>query len=358
MRRLAAAVLPVVLAVCADAWPVLSGARATPVGACYPDHRQSGLWWLSPALPVIADAGARPAISLTQYRYLGTRATGDQGAFWGRSVLQAAVRFPGGSERAARARAALGGRATVQLVRPTRLTAEVVFAPVEGEGSGRALGSASTVEPGTAGEGGGSTWEERAFALSLSPESTRVVWEAFERGAVALSISVVAAAPAFPMPPDGERAAVTPAEVPLAVGSVPVTIDPATYPDFARQLDLDATLSAGYTFLEVACLDLGEDATAFADLAVVLVGVTARAVNGDAVTEELRFDARSPSQQVVSFDRAVRLDAGYTVSVHRVYASGRRDTEAPRHVEAGSGFLDVSTRRPGDRAAPDPRLYY
>jgi hypothetical protein len=116
-------------------------------------------------------------------------------------------------------------------------------------------------------------------------------------------------------------------------------------------------MAAGYTFLDVACADFTEDA-AFRDLAVVLVTVSAKAVNGDTLRHEVRFDPSAPTQQGVQFDRAVRLDAGYDVVVHRIFASGRDEAESPRHVDSWTGFFNASSAGSTEPSGLDPRLLY
>ena len=354
---IALAAVPLLAAGVAGAWPVLAGGRRTPAGACYPDHRAPSLWWLAPASPVLRESAGVPAVSFTEYRYSGTRATGDRGTFWGRGLLQFTLVFPENGPRLAQARAALGPGARVEAVLPTAVTAEVVFAPTAGDGGARSLGTTQAAAP-PAGDGGPvGSWEERSFALALPPESVRLVAEAFARGAVVLSVNVAAAAPAFAMPPPAGQQQAAPPPATLTVDAVPVTLDPGRQPQAMRTLELDATMAAGYTFLEVGCSDFVAG-TALADLAVVLVRVRARAVNGEEIGEELRFAAGAPEVQGVRFDRAVRLDAGYVVEVHRVSASGGVSADPPREVKVWTGFLDVSLRDAGGEERLDARLLY
>jgi hypothetical protein len=338
----------------AHAWPVLAGGKATPAGACYPDHRDPRLWWLAPPAPVVKQVGGQPAVTFTRFGYSGTKATADQGKFWGRGLLQFALAFPESAARLAQARAFLGARTRVEPITPAVVEAEVVCAATELPGGQVDLGSAGSREATAA---SGAAWEERSFSLSVPPHATQLLWEAFSRGAIALSVNVSAASPALPMPPEKNEEVPAPPPATVMVASVPVTLDPARNAAAFKELVLDATMAAGYTFLEVACNVFAEGA-AFSDLAVVVVTVAATAVNGDALAQDVRFDASAPPVQGVRFDRAVRLDRGYRVVVHRIYASGRDETEAPRSAEVWTGFFNASRIREGAAPELDPRLLY
>jgi hypothetical protein len=340
----------------AQAWPVLARGKATAVGACYPDHRIAALWWLAPPAPVVKVVEGQPAVSFTQFRYSGTRATHDQGTFWGRSLLQFTLIFPESGPRLAQARTVLPPGARVEPIAPAVVEAQVVCAAADSPtaavdaGTARSAAGAQTPVRATA-------WEERSFSLSIPPQTTRLHWEAFERGAIIVSVNVSAAAPALAVPPETGQEPPTPGPLPLMVHSVAVTIDPRRNPGALKTLELDATMAAGYTFLDVAFADFTEG-TAFRDLAVVLVTVSAKAVNGDTLRQEVRFDSSTPAQQGVQFDRAVRLDAGYDVVVHRVFATGRAEVEPSRHVEAWTGFFNASSTGSPEPSGLDPRLLY
>jgi len=340
----------------AQAWPVLARGKATPAGACYPDHRIAALWWLAPPPPVVKVVEGQPAVSFTQFRYSGTRATRDQGTFWGRSLLQFTLIFPESGPRLAQARAALPPGARVEPIAPAVVEAQVVCAaadsPTAAVDAGTARSAAGGQTPARA-----AAWEERSFSLSIPPQTTRLLWEAFERGAIIVSVNVSAAAPALAMPPEKGQEPPAPAPLPLMVHSVAVTVDPHRNPGALKTLELDATMAAGYTFLDVAYANFTEG-TAFRDLAVVLVTVSAKAVNGDTLRREVRFDSSAPAQQGVQFDRAVRLDAGYDVVVHRIFASGRAEVEPPRHVDAWTGFFNASSTGSPEPSGLDPRLLY
>ena len=355
-RALLAAALLALALPPANAWPVLAGGKATPAGACYPDHRDPRLWWLAPPAPVVKQVEGQPAVTFTRYRYAGTKATADQGAFWGRGLLQFTLAFPEGAARLAQARAFLGTGARVEPMTPAVVEAEVVCAATELPGGQVDLGTTSSREGGVE-RTTAAAWEERSFSLSVPPHATQLLSEAFSRGAIALSVNVSAAAPVLAMPPEKNEEVSAPPPATVMVASVPVTLDPVRNATAFKELELDATMAAGYTFLEVACNDFAEG-TAFSDLAVVVVTVTATAVNGDALSQDVRFDAAAPSVQGVRFDRAVRLDRGYRVVVHRIYASGKDESEAARPAEVWTGFFNASRTQEGAAPELDPRLLY
>jgi hypothetical protein len=334
----------------ADAWPVLGEGRATPGGYCYPDHELQRVWWVAPTTVGVKEVNGLPAIELTSYRYQGSRATDDSSRFFGGTLLQFSLAFESMADRLEAARRSLGGGAEVRPLAPATVEAEVVFAGIDPVARQAVAG-----EPGLSGP---AAWQERSFSLGLSPEETEAVRRAWDDGAVILSVNVTASALAYHARPAAEiDPAPEPELLPVLVDAVPVTVDRQRQPGAIRVLELDATMPAGYTALDLGCAELSS-AGGFTDLARVLVDVEATAVNGDRIRQQLRFDEGSPPVQNLRFDRAVRLDEGYRLRVLRTFASGATETAVDRRIEVWQGFVDVCSR-PADKAEVlDPRLLY
>lgn len=336
-------------AVPADAWPVLGEGRATPGGYCYPDHELQRVWWLAPTTVGVKEVDGLPAVELTTYRYQGSRATDDSGRFYGGTLLQFSLAFEAMAGRLEAARRSLGGGVEVRPLAPATVEAEVVFAginPVAREAAEQPL------TPGAAG------WQERSFSLGLSPQETEAVQHAWDNGAVILSVNVTASVLAYTARPDGEiDASPEPELLPVLVDAIPVTVDRERQPGAIHVLELDATMPAGYTALDLGCAELSV-AGGFTDLARVLVDVEAAAVNGDRIRQKVRFDEDSSPVQNLRFDRAVQLDEGYRLRVLRTFASGATETAVDRRIEVWQGFVDVCSRPADEAEVLDPRLLY
>lgn len=334
----------------ADAWPVLAEGRATPGGYCYPDHELQRVWWLVPTTVGVKEVGGLPAVELTTYRYQGSRATVDSDRFYGGTLLQFALAFEAMADRLEAARQSLGGGVEVRPLAPATVEAEVVFA-----GINSVAREAEAEQPLAQGVAG---WQERAFSLGLSPEETEAVRHAWDDGAVILSVNVTASVLAYHARPATDIGpAPEPELLPVLVDAIPVTVDRERQPEAIRVLELDATMPAGYTALDLGCAELSV-AGGFTDLARVLVDVEATAVNGDRIRQQIRFDEGSPPLQNLHFDRAIKLDEGYRLRVLRTFASGASETAVDRRIEVWQGFVDVCSRPADEAVLLDPRLLY
>ncbi len=346
MSRRLAALLAVVWACLASAAPVLDQGRRTAAGWCYPDHEDRRVWWLPPPAPVLMMAGDRPGVDFTVFNYQGTRATVDADQAWTGAMLQFTVVMPEATEAAAAARRILGTAVDLRTMPAAGIEAEVVFAGVNSARSAAVAGWEET----TVG-----AWRERSFAISLTPEETAVVHDAWEAGSVVLSVNTAVSAYAFATRPDEDDAAAD--RTVVTVDSVPVTVDTRRHPEVFRVLELDATMPLAYTSVELGCSEL-TDGYGLSDLAQVIAVVEAEAVNGDVIAKELRFTSRSAPTLEIRFDRAVRLDHGYRLRVVRVYATGRTEEAPPRRIDVWQGFEDICSAPSDERIGPDPRLLY
>ncbi|PWB73317.1 MAG: hypothetical protein C3F15_09835 [Holophagae bacterium] len=345
--------LLVVAATPIAAWPVLSEGRETAVGWCYPDHEKPQLWWLSPDAVDVKTDGGHPAVHLTVFSYLGVRETGDIGRSKTGAVLQFTLVLPSAAGRLAEAERLLGSRAEVRPLVPEQIDAEVVFAGVTSprhatETETQTEAEGDTSEPGA--------WTERRFALRLTPEETAVVADAWEHGSVILSVNLVASATALAARPSRGQEP-EPGLTPILTDAIPITIDPAADYSAVRVLELDATMPAAYTSLELGCAELASSGS-LSDLSRVIAVVGAEAMNGDTIDQEVRFSSGSPPVQVARFDRAVRLEHGYRLRIARVYATGAVEEEPARRVEVWQGFIDICSVAAGGVTGLDPRLLY
>jgi hypothetical protein len=342
---LAAALL---VAVPAGAWPVLTEGRQTPAGWCYPDHEDRDLWWLFPSTAQVTTDDGRPDIHLTIYNYIGTREMGDLGEYRSGAILQFSLSFPDPASRIARAGGSLPAGSRVRPFNPEFMEAEVVFAGINSPRQATPEGNSGSEASGA--------WTERHFALGLTPGETVAVTESWQDGSIIISVNLVASGRVCPTRPT-DRFEVTPELVPILADSVPIVLDASMYSESVRVVELDATMPAGYTNLEIGCTELAA-ARGYSDLARVIVIIEAEAMNGDIINTQIRFTPESAPTQVARFNRAVRLDRGYVLRVARVYATGRLEEDPPRRIDVSQGFEDVCATKGARPEALDPRMLY
>jgi hypothetical protein len=273
-------------------------------------------------------------------------------------VLSFDVRFAPAPEAVAAAHALLGRGRGAAVLRPLAL--ERVEAVVLYAGPGEV--AAGELPPG-AWEGQGAVWSERSYVVGLEPASAQLLWEAYQRGGLAVSLSYGLVAKGLRARPAaaalGHAAeAAAPESLTFAGGALPIHVAPQECPACFQSTDLDAEIPAGYTFLDVYCHDF-QSAAAPLDLGLVIVEVRAEAVSGDRPVEEARFRRADSGHAPIHFRFAVRLERGYEYRVSRVFDDGRVEGGDWARVAGWNGVLDVTRQAPAERrAALDARMLY
>lgn len=343
----------------AGAWPIASEAEDVAGLRCYPDHEDASLWWYLPARLELVETDEGPAFHFERYSYTGRSATGDAGTVWWKGVLSVRVRFHTPPSELAAARRLLEQR------RRRRIALE----PLPVEGVDAVLLYASAAPDGPSGdlheggfEGDGERWDERTFALGLSPETTQLLWDAFAGDGLAMSLAYSLDGRALSHRPardpfGGEDEEVEPQLVTLRGDALPIRVSPESCPSCFASTELDARIANEYPFLEARCYDF-VSGVAPEDLGLVIVEVRAQAVTGDPLFERVRFAPGGATLLPIHFQLAVSLDAGYDYRVVRVYEDGQTQAGAWTEVAAWSGILDVSEYRERSARRLDPRQLY
>jgi len=348
--RLALAALALLAATPARAWPVLAEVRTVGGLRCFPDHADPARWWYLSDRLELAERDGAPAFSLVRVRYLGSATTGDTDRFWARATLALEVRFATAAQAVPAARA--------ELARTLRRTISLEPLPLEGlEAVVHYAGAADVSGTLDGARSTGSTWERRSFAIGLEPVEAQIVWDAFHREGLALSVAWNASARVLATRP-ADRTAPVPDPAPLAVagGALAVAVSPASCPECFDSVELDAGLPAEYPYLEVACFDFRSPDTP-SDLGLVQVEVRADSVGAGRLTERVRFLPDGDPRMDVHFRLPVRLDRGFDYRVSRAFADGRVEADAWQERVGWSAILDV-TRYRSATAALDPRRLY
>ena len=346
--------------------PVVDEMRTVEAFRCFPDHEDPAVWWFLPQRLQLASHDAGPGFSFLRYRYKGSAASGDTEEFWSRGVLTFEVSFTNDARRRTLAKSALerltGRAVTLRRLPIQRIESVLVYAGAlaDDDSSSSAGGS---IEGGEWEHGEGA-WDQRVFTVGLDSGTSDLLWDSFQRGSLALSLSysLIGQALASRPPADGgadDSKEVRAEQHALVADSLAVRVSPEQCAGCFRLIDLDAKIPADYPFLEVACHDF-EAGELASDLELVQVRVRALAVNGDRPIEQVEFAAGDGSTKMpVKFPFAVDLEAGYDYQVIREYSDGS-EPEPWVTVSSWTGRLDV-TRYPtgGPKASGlDPRRLY
>lgn len=358
------------------ALPLLSDARQVAGVTLFPDLTQGSLFYYSPrGLRLQTDVEGRPDLEFLQVRYVGTRAAGDQGETLFRSLLALGVEMesPEQPELDA-ARRELEGRLDRRIeLRPLpvgRVEAVLLYSDLGGQDGAQG----ETVLPGGHFEatdehgksGAASYWRKRRFNVRLDTHSAQLLWQAFHRGQVALSLAYAFLAPGS-VADDSAHLSGTPEMVAelerrlaprgeanggdsgpelhvVTSGATSVSVDAERWPDLLRQLDLNEQMPPGYALLDVYCYDFRDGLRP--ELDVKKVEVEANGVSGALVRQEVIFERRQPDLygQSLRFPFAVRMDSAYRYRVSEIARSGNLIRGEWVEVGSWAGLLDVTSR--------------
>ena len=335
----------------------------------YPDSREPDKFYYAPAGVEMKSVEGEPSFSFMRFRYIGSAATGDSGAFRGKALLTFTIRLDTQPDNLEVVEAELHRR----LGHSVRLY-PLPIVDVESDLVYSALGGGdSKTESGILGggywgraeeENTGEVWNERTYYISADPLTADMLWQAYHNGTVLLSLNVAVESRGVKERPQGSVAGGETVTRTVFADAVPVSISPQRYPRLFVDYEIDAEMPAGYTFLDVYCYDFQEENRP-EDLLAVDVEVRGRAMNGDLLVERIRFSVEEPEvfKRQVHFRYAVSLDSGYEYRIVRTYGTTGREIGAWEKVSDWSGICDVTTVQrtagsPRDARPLDPRMLY
>lgn len=374
----------IALAIClgaaarASATPVLGEPLAAGPLRVYADDADPATFYYPPGPLQVAEApGGGPDLRFLQLWYVGTDATGDAGRFVARSILsirveQAAV--PAAALAAARAALPAGAKLRALPLRRTGTT--LVWNPLRDADPARPLGDADAsrrLGDGRLEEGdGGGTLAERLFVLTPDAETSQLLWDALQRGRVALSLGwtylaagvergrgVLTATPGVVPADAAGPGPVAPSSEPavhvVGSGAQAIEVAPDRLAGRLRRIDLNQQLPPGFAALEVRCYDF--DNALRPDLARKSVEVKATAVGGRTVQRAVTFRADAPGDAVRSlrFPEAVRLDRPFQWRTVEISQAGEVVASAWASRADWIPILDVTSPPEARPRLPDPR---
>ena len=213
----------------------------------------------------------------------------------------------------------------------------------------------------------GETWTERVFVLGPDPHSSQLLWDALQRGGVALSFGwthwaegvdrprvEVTGTPGV-VPADAARpASSAPSARVAGSGAVPLEVDARRFPDRFRRVDLNQGLPPGFAVLEVRCYDF--DNALRPDLARKAVELRAAGVRGRVVLQAVTFRPQTPHVAVatVRFPQAVRLDRPFQWRTVEVTTAGEVRTSPWAERSDWISLLDATSPPEARPVLPSP----
>ncbi|MBN1918315.1 MAG: hypothetical protein JW889_10420 [Verrucomicrobia bacterium] len=369
-------VLVVLVCAQAAALPLLTQRETIEGLVIYPDEKDSTVYYYVPGEVRLAMTDGTPQFSFRRMRYTGTRLLGDQGTFRGRGDISFTVVFapPGDAVRKAQDMLKrLRSRRAVLLPIPVEsIEAELVYTIIEGDEAQRGerlatgLWAEPPKEPPKEGPSAGQ-WGSKSFDIALNPRTTQVMWEAYEKGGVLLSLNYAVIARGVSdlnvLPAEAQRrldalrrqaeaegaAYEEPAEIVLEqiartvrADALQIRVSPTEHEACFTSVDIDAEMPAGYVFLDVYCYDFQNDPQSA--VAKKRVEIRGHGIAGGRPKVKVEFNRGRPSETVhgVRFDLAVDLDRGFDYRIVEFDDDGNVTAGDWIAVPQWSGMLDVS----------------
>ena len=365
----ASALIAISIAIVATAQPMLARGRgAAPLTVVYPDAVHASLFYYPPGKLRIAsdpsDASA-PDLRFLQMIYSGTEATRDSGTFVARSILSFRVVLdpiaPADLNAAMRS---LPNGARLKPLPVDRMETTLVWTPLTDDTTTttapQSLGNARTQETENASTPrGDGIWTERIFTLNPDPASSQILWDAFHRGRVLLSLSCTFFTRGDDRPAEGitngniDAAANVNVEssephlviAPVHSDTIEITTDATLHRDHFRRIDINNGVPPAYAALDIRCYDFNNALRP--ELARKTVDVRAEGVTGKVVTRSVTFRASSADidSAALRFPVAVRLDHPFSSRVTETLRDG--SVHAGEWTSGGdwARLLDVTTVR-------------
>ena len=345
------------------------------------DHTVSNLFYYAPrGLTLARETQDCPQLRFRQMRYTGSHATGDQGVVRHTSILQFKVVLTDPTQDSlAFVRQNLATRSGEIVLVPIPIQsmitslAYVSLDTVSDEQSNSTVlngyGHFEQEDPST-GSSNGSVWRENSYTLRLDNYTSQLMWEAFTRGAVPLSVGFVAISAVFDGQPlsfeltgEGEMVSdlreklseiveryqnTTLVFRPVVASALSVTCDTTLCPDLMTRREIDAQVPPDYPILEVRCYDFYDKLRT--DLFAKIVTFKTLTVAGDTVWLEHTFGAEDANVYAknVSFDVAIDMRKPLFYQVTEISFEEAPTVTDWIEAESWHKLIDITTDNIGD----------
>lgn len=347
----------------------------------YQDDARPNRWYVAPAeLAVATDADGKPDFHFLDMRYMGTAATGDQGAFSTKSLVTFRVKLPrAAADDLTRAAKELGAPGPPVEIRPfpiRRIETALIYVAIGSPDTTALPPGRFESADGASAPTGDSYWAERVYTMGLDSNTAQAFRAALEKGQVYLSLGYAFVGPALASdwgaaqvtgtsalanelkkslagggvsPASGSPDSAAADSVRLHVvraGAIEIGLDTKRYPDLMRRVDLNDRAPPGYAALDVYCYDFNNAIRP--DLAEKQVEIDAEGVTGKRIKLSTSFTASQPDLYScgIRFPVAVRLDRPYRYRVHEIQNDGYERAGPWRENATWSRILDVTSAPP------------
>jgi hypothetical protein len=286
----------------------------------YQDNKNSSVWYLSPARPVLNTREDKsPDYGLSIYRYLGRKGTGDSGSYWLKGVLTFGFDRSQGPGLSGKIRKTLKSKG----IKSPRLKSMPVFA------SRITLLFADQQQV----RESNLRWKTGAMIVPLDRQYAEILWDAVKKGQTLVSIAFEETLTGVNRKEDEWQPSTT-----TLTWTIPVELDMNAYPDHFSKMDLGGRMKVGYTGLDLFCFDFLENLDENLYAKIVEVAIPAK---GRDLVETVTFKEGSDYRNRIEFKLAKDLDQPYRYRILRVYNDGSQKASLWQEKK-GETLLDIT----------------
>lgn len=284
----------------------------------YKDHQQSSLFYISPPPPVL-NITSGSGYSLDVFRYLGTKATGDQGKFRVRGVLSLSFMRAHSPAQIGKIKRYLR---TQKVKKPRLMSVPVSKTTV------RLIygGTEKRIEY-------GSRFTPKEVRIPLDSLMAELLWEAVEAGQTQVSIVIEETIAGLVKQGDEWQE-----EGRVNVHTVPVIMDMESSPSSFVKLDMDARIQRGYKGVDVFCYDFLEatDENLYARQVELSVQTP-----GKPLVESVEFKENTEYRARIDFTLSKETNEPYLYRITSIFKDGSKET-TPWMKKQGDTLLDIT----------------
>ena len=285
----------------------------------YQDHLKSGLWYIQPAPPVLAEEEGEPAYRLDLFRYLGRGGTADRNRFWARGLFTVTLKRHRDPATLARIKKELatreGSSVKIASLPSNRTTLQLL------------VGDMNVTKE----SGGG--WSEETFVVGLDPVMAQILWKAVETNATVVTATIMDRIPGVVKEGDEWKDSTT-----TISSTLPITLEREKYPHRFSQTDIGGRMERGYTKIEIFDFNFVENLIPglYAEIVEIMIPT-----KGRPLIKKIRFTKEDEYHQSVRFRLSKKLDEPYQYRIERIYEDGHRK-RSKWFLKKGETMLDIT----------------
>jgi hypothetical protein len=340
----------------------------------YRDHNNADMYYYSPGRILLAtNTQGAPEFKFLQMRYSGSAATGDQGEFRFKSILQVAVRFQGINAAdldLLRSTVDANGSADFLPLPIHHVNAFLVYSSIGKPNSGGSVSGQLESGDGNMHDGDQFIWQEKTFTVSLDNATSQLFWEALGNGQTTISFSYEYYAlchlsgnesvlnvsttdldadslrnALIEQVSDSQNSTIEVSEHLVYANSSAITFNPKEYPELLVKVDInESRVPPDFAILEVRCYDFIGQMTE--EIYAKSIELEATGMNNSIVSYKTTFYSYGNSNyRSIRFPYAVKMNMPYRYRVIEILEDGSRNYSKWIIQESWTKLIDITGKK-------------